>query len=161
MFRRLSCFTALVVLGACADHDSTTLPAAPINRAMPASAATTARERLAQRLAVALADPATRTALSQRLARSRAPEGKLQFQALVRADQGVLLAALARHGATNIPELLADLDAARGLELYRPVEAQRAAWQGSATYLVATQERDGDAPVAFDPAGRRLRLSRC
>lgn len=159
MFRRLSCFTALVVLGACADHDSTTLPAAPINRAMPASAATTARERLAQRLAVALADPATRTALSQRLARSRAPEGKLQFQALVRADQGVLLAALARHGATNIPELLADLDAARGLELYLPVEAQRAAWQGSAAYLVATQERDGDAPVAFDPAGRRLRLS--
>ena len=156
MFRRLSCLTALVVLGACADHDSSTLPATPLNGV---ASATTARERLAQRLATALTDPTTRASLARRLERSHAPEGKLQFQALVRADQGALLAALAGRGAASTSELLADLEAARGLELYLPVEAQRAAWRGNAQYLVATQERDSEAPVAFDPTGRRHRLN--
>lgn len=159
MSRRLSCcFIALVVLGACADRDTTTLPAMPLSGVTPPSTSLAARERLAQRLAEALTDPATRAALAAKLERSHAPEGKLQFQALVRADQGALLAVLAGRGASSTSELLTDLEAARGLELYLPVEAQRAAWQGSAHYLVATQAQDGDVPVAFDPAGRRLLL---
>lgn len=160
MSRRLSCLIVLGVLGACADHDPTTLPASPPTSAAQPSVAISPKERLAQRLATALADPATRAALTRKLAQSHAPEGKLQFQALVRADGGALLASLAGRGATSTTELLADLEAARGLELYLPVEAQRAQWQGSAQYLVATLEHDGDAPVAFDPAGRRIILDR-
>jgi len=158
MSRRLSYVVALVVLGACADHDPTTLPATPPTRVAPPSLATTARERLAQRLATALSDPATRAALARRLEQSHAPEGKLQFQALVRADGGTLLTALASRGATSATELLADLEAAHGLELYLPVETHRAQWHGSTDYLVATLQQDGDAPVAFDPTGRRMLL---
>lgn len=158
MFRRLSCLTALVLLGACADRDTTTLPRTSAE-ATPASNARTPRERLARRLATALTDPAVRASLAQRLARSHAPEGKLQFQALVRADQGALLATLARQDASNASELLADLTAARNLEIYLPVAAQRASWHGGTDYLIATQENDGDAPVAFDPSGERRVLS--
>lgn len=158
MNRRLSCFTALVLLGACTDHDTTTLPQPPID-ATTATSATTPRERLAQRLATALADPATRASLARRLERSHAPEGKLQFQALVRAEQGALLATLARQGANKASELLADLTAAGHLEIYLPVAAQRASWRADASYLVATQEHDGDAPVAFDASGQRSVLS--
>jgi|CXWL01.1.fsa_nt_gi hypothetical protein len=159
MSRRLLCSTAFLFgLVACHGDDATAPTLAP-----PAGTATTVaaspRERLALRLAVALADPATRAALARRLDASRAPEGKLQFQALARADQGVLLASLARGGNTSLAELLGDLDAARPLELYLPVEAHRTAWHGDAALLVATIGQDGDAPVAFDLAGRRRVLS--
>ncbi len=145
---------ALAALAACADRD---LPTAPLPD-QPAAATdptTTARERLAARLAVALADPVTRREVVDRLEASTAPEGKLQFQALVRADGSRLLARLAASGATSVAELVADLDAARGLELYLPVEAHRAAWQGDTHFLVGTIGHDGEAPVAFDATGTR------
>ena len=43
--------------------------------------------------------------------------------------------------------------------MYFPVPAHRAAWTGDENVLVATAERDGDAPVAYDLAGRRIVLS--
>ena len=54
-----------------------------------------------------------------------------------------------------------DGDATRAgtLEMYFPVAAHRAAWTGDENVLVATAERDGDAPVAYDLAGRRIVLS--
>lgn len=153
---------AVLAFAACADRD---LPTAAPSRA-PApptadgeTAAATPRERLAFRLARALDDPATRQQLFDRLQRSTAPEGKVQFQALARLDGSRLLAQLARAGATSAAELLADLDAARGLELYLPVEAHRAAWRGDAEFLVATAGGDGEAPVAFSSAGDRSVLS--
>jgi hypothetical protein len=145
---------ALAALAACADRDLPTTPPT----ALPTDASggvSNARERLAARLAVALADPVTRNELVDRLAASTAPEGKLQFQALVRADGSRLLARLAASGGTSVAELLADLDAARGLELYLPVEAHRAAWNGDTHFLVGTIGQDGEAPVAFDAAGNR------
>src|SRR5579862_1454140 len=120
----------LVAIAAAACSDRNLPTASPPVAAAPTSVTTarSARERLAHALAVALADPVTRAAIKQRLDQSNAPEGKLQFQALVAADQSVLLASLARASATNAADLLADLDAARGLELYLPVPAHRAAW---------------------------------
>jgi len=131
-----------------------------VDGAAPANTPRAARERLAQALAVALNDPATRSAVKARLDASNAPEGKLQFQALVQSNQTTLLAALARSSATTVGELLADLDAARGLELYLPVAAQRAAWTGDANVLVATIGSDRDAPIGFDAAGTRQVLDR-
>src|SRR5690606_12584480 len=81
--------------------------------------------------------------------------GKLQFQALMRADGSRLLARLAAGGGGSVADLLADLDAARGLELYLPVEDHRAAWQGDTHFLVGTIGQDGEAPVAFDATGAR------
>ena len=145
---------ALAALVACADRDLPTTP--PSAQPTPGDGkATTPRERLAARLAVALADPITRGELVDRLGASTAPEGKLQFQALVRADGSRLLARLAASGSTSVTELLADLEAARGLELYLPVEAHRDAWDGDTDFLVGTIGHDGEAPVAFDAAGNR------
>ncbi|MBK6494071.1 MAG: hypothetical protein IPG05_03045 [Gemmatimonadetes bacterium] len=159
MSRRLLCCTAFLVgLAACHGEEApspTGVASAPTTAAVEASP----RERLALRLAVALNDPATRAALKRKLDASHAPEGKLQFQALARADQGLLLASLARGNATSVADLLGDLDAARPLEVYLPVESHRRAWQGEATLLVATIGRDGEAPVAYDLAGHRRVLS--
>lgn len=145
---------ALAALAACADRDLPTTPPASQPIDTP-NGVTTARERLAARLAVALADPTTRREVVERLAVSTAPEGKLQFQALMRADGSRLLARLAAGGGGSVADLLADLDAARGLELYLPVEDHRATWQGDTHFLVGTIGQDGEAPVAFDPTGAR------
>ncbi len=155
-----SCLVPLVAalaFAACGERDAVTL--SPPGDAVATNAPANARERLAARLAVALADPALREELSHRFAESPVPEGKLQFQALARADGNRLLARLAASGGTSVAEMVADLDAARQLELYLPVAAQRAAWQGSAQFLVATLENDGERPVAFDAGGRRTLLS--
>lgn len=153
---------ALVALAACADREpsptaSSGPPPAPPTGERPAAAATP-RERLAERLARALAEPTTRALFARRLATSHAPEGKVQFQALLHADQRLLLARLASQEGGGTAALLADLDAARGLELYLPVAAHRAAWHGERDLLVATVARDGERPVAFDVDGRRTLL---
>jgi hypothetical protein len=150
---------ALAALAACADRDLPTTPLASQPADTP-NGVSTARERLAARLAVALADPTTRREVVERFAASTAPEGKLQFQALMRADGSRLLARLASSGATSVTELVADLDAARGLELYLPVAEHRAAWLGDAHFLVGTIGQDGEVPVAFDAAGNRSILHR-
>ena len=159
MSRRLLCCTAFLVgLAACHGEEAPS-PTGAAPAPTTAAVAVSPRERLALRLAVALNDPATRTALKRKLDASHAPEGKLQFQALARADQGLLLASLARGTATSVADLLGDLDAARPLEVYLPVESHRRAWQGDATLLVATIGQDGEAPVAYDLAGHRRVLS--
>ena len=159
MSRRLLCCTAFLVGLASCHGEEAPSPTGAAPAPTTAAVAVSPRERLALRLAVALNDPATRTALKRKLDASHAPEGKLQFQALARADQGLLLASLARGTATSVADLLGDLDAARPLEVYLPVESHRRAWQGDATLLVATIGQDGEAPVAYDLAGHRRVLS--
>ncbi len=142
---------------ACGERDVPTTP--PLTTLPAATRATGAQERLTAALARALGDPGVRARFKRRLDASRAPEGKLQFQALVRTDQAMLLPAIARADAATVSELLAELDAARPLEVYLPVEAQRASWQGDDRFLVATIDHDGDAPVAYDADGHRSMLS--
>jgi hypothetical protein len=148
---------AALTLTACGDTAPLAAPAADLP---VADAPSNARERLAERLAIALADPGVRLQLAERLAASTAPEGKLQFQTLARADGDRLLARLAGTGGTSVAELLADLDAAHALELYLPVPAHRVGWHGEAEVLVATAARDDEAPVAFTTSGTRRHLSR-
>jgi hypothetical protein len=160
MWRRTSLILLTTLAGAaCSDNSVPNPPTVPA-QASRSPGASAARERLAQALAVALADSGTRAMIKHRLDASNAREGKLQFQALVRTDQGTLLASLARAAAGSAADLLADLDAARGLELYLPVPAQRAAWPGDANYLVGTIGGDGEIPVGFDAAGVRHQLDR-
>lgn len=147
----------LALATACADRDVPTTAVPPADAAPAGTSAAAARERLAERLAIALRDPATRASLKQKLDRSRAPEHKLQFQALARTDAAKLLASLAT-GSTTVDAVLADLDQARHLELYLPVESHRATWQGDEQFLVATAGADGEAPIAFDARGVRHRL---
>lgn len=146
-----------LAVAACGARDVPTT--SPLTTVPAATGAASAQERLTAALARALGDPAVRAHFKRRLDASHAPEGKLQFQALLRSDQAMLLPAIARADAANVAELLAELDAARPLEVYLPVEAQRLAWSGDDRFLVATLEHDGDAPVAYDASGHRSVLS--
>lgn len=153
---RFTWLCAMAVLAACQESD---VPTQAVSSGPGPTLPEAPRERLAARLAQALSDPVARQDLADRVAHSRAPEGKLQFQALARADDSRLLARLASTGPGTMDDVLADLAAARQLEVYLPVESHRTAWRGGADYLVATIERDGDAPVAFDRNGTRRVLS--
>jgi hypothetical protein len=121
---------------------------------MPAAA----RERLAERLARALADPGFRAELRQSLDRSRMPEHKLHLERYLGADDRRALRALARLNRVAITTLDAEAAAVPALEMYLPVPAHRAAWQGDDHILVATAAADHEAPVAFTPRGERLVL---
>ncbi len=161
MLRRIIAFgAAAALLAGCADQPApTTPPPDPIGAtALAPGGAPAARERLTRALALALANPAVRASVKERLDQSNAPEGKLQFQVLSHTDQGYLLASLARGASRTVPELLSDLDQARALELYFPVAAQRHAWTGDTNLLVATIGQDGEAPVAYTVSGQRLLL---
>jgi hypothetical protein len=158
MSRHMSLLVFTALAGAACSDPSAPTAASVATPATRANTPGAARERLAQALAVALADSTTRATVKRRLDASNAREGKLQFQALVRTDQGTLLASLARAAATSGADLLADLDAARGLELYLPVARQRAAWPGDAHYLVGTIANDSEPPIAFDATGARRQL---
>jgi hypothetical protein len=118
-----------------------------------------AEERLARRLALALADPAFRADLKRSLDGSKFREHKLHFQRLLGAPGGRTLGALARGGREPEGAVRADAAAATPLELYLPVKAHRDAWEGDDRILVATARRDHEAPVAFDTRGRRQVLS--
>jgi len=118
-----------------------------------------ARERLARRLAVALADPAFRARLQHDLQRSPIREQKLHFQRYLAAADRHALRELAR--AAREPEASVDGDA-RGafpLELYFPVAEHRAGWTGDDRILVATARADREPPVAYTTRGERLILS--
>lgn len=151
---------AALLVVACSDHNPVTVNSTPSTPTVAAhDPSTAARERLAARLAVALSDPTLRQEFAERFAASTAPEGKLQFQELAHADGNRLIATLAARGGGTVGEMLADLHAARDLEVYLPVPSHREAWQDNASFLVATIARDGERPVAFDAAGNRSQLS--
>lgn len=174
----LSLTLATALLAACAEHPSgpagaagpASAPAAAPEPpgAVPASAPATPaaraddaahREALARDVARALAAPAFREWLRRELAVSPVREHKLHFQRLLGRHNGEMLRMLRRDGggpgAATADDLSRLAIETRPLELYFPVPAHRAAWQGDANVLVATAGRDEEAPVAFDPTGRR------
>ena len=116
-------------------------------------------ESLARRVALALADTEARAEVYRALRSSEVREGKVHFQRLLRAAGGRVLEGVARANGVPEGQLLAEADEAVPLELYLPVRAHREAWHGGSDYLVATALADHEAPVAFDPLGRRRVLS--
>jgi hypothetical protein len=139
------------------DSQAVALVPGPGSASEPARRA--AQERLARRLALALADPAFRSYVWASLDHSVVAEHKVQFQRWLQGSGRRGMSALA--SAARDPEGLvgSDLAAAQPLELYLPVPAHRAAWRGGPDLLVATALADRDAPVAFDTKGRRRVLS--
>ncbi len=162
---RLVALAASAMLAGCSDRTSPeALPLeSPLGPEVAARAAwaapDAARERLARRIALSLADPAFRARLKQDLDRSPVREKKLHFQRyLASADRRAHreLARLSRDAEASVDAEVRD---AHPLELYLPVAEHRAAWSGDERILVATARADRDAPVAFTTRGERLVLS--
>ena len=154
---RLVALAAVVALIGCTDRTSPDNPteAAQFSRDTPAAA----RERLARRIAVALADDRFRAQLKQELDRSPVRESKLHLQRYLASSHARATADIAQ--ATGESNAAVELDARRAppLELYLPVPAHRASWTGGDRILVATAGSEREPPVAFSPKGERFILS--
>lgn len=153
---------ALVIcagLAACSDRQAPTPPTlepdAPAALVEPGRERSQQLERLARRFARALGDPAFRAEVKQALDASPYPEGKVYFQRALARDGDRGYQVLARASGEALADVTGDANVVGALELYLPVPAHRAAWSGDEQVLVATAERDGEAPVAFDVGGRR------
>jgi predicted small lipoprotein YifL len=165
----LAALALLATIAGCGDRSGPaptappddTAPSGPtsIDRISSVRAGRAAEERLARRVAMALADPAFRAYLKGALDGSPVREHKLHFQRLLRGRSAPALSALARAGRESESAVMTDAATASALELYLPVPAHRAAWRGDAQVLVATARTDHEAPVAFDVRGRRQVLS--
>ena len=118
-----------------------------------------AMDRLARKLARALADPGFRAYLKSQLDGSPFPEHKLQFQRLLLQSDRHALKEVARIAGTSEAELDGDLKDAIPLEIYFPVPSHRAVWKGGLNVLVASARGDQEAPIAYDVTGRRQVLS--
>jgi hypothetical protein len=114
-----------------------------------------AMDRLARKLARALADPAFRFYLKSELDRSPFPEHKLELKRLLLQSDRRALKEVARLAGSTEAELDTDVQEAIPLEIYFPVAAHRAAWDGENNLLVASARQDRENPVAYDVAGRR------
>lgn len=150
----------LAALAACRDAPTMPDPAPPpVPPTVAARDDAEQRERLARELALSLADSAFRAWVHREIQRSPIREQKLHFQRLLARPDGRALTALAAAARSTPDAVGAEARRARPLELYLPVAAQRAAWDGGADLLVATAATDREAPVAFAPSGERLVLS--
>jgi hypothetical protein len=119
----------------------------------------TAMDRLARRVARALADPDFRAYIKGELDRSPFVEHKLQFQNFLTRSDRRALRQLARLSAESESAVQADAAAAIPLEIYFPVPGHRAGWTGGPDILVASAREDREAPIAYDVKGRRQVLS--
>ena len=149
-------------LAACSDRPTPTqpdiqpeAPAAIVEGNPTGSERPQQLERLARRFARALGDPEFRAEVKRALDASPYPEGKVYFQRALARDGDRGYQRLARESGEALEDVLGDANRVGTLELYLPVPAHRTAWRGDGQVLVATAERDGDAPVAFDLQGRR------
>jgi len=161
---RLPVFALAVALAACdrpaptANEETAPLPSVVSPNARSAIERA-AMDRLARRLARALADPAFRQSIKNEIDRSPFREHKLQLQSLLKASNRSVLKDLARLNGEPEAALQTEVDGAIPLEFYFPVPAHRAAWSGGSDVLVASARHDHDTPVAYDVSGRRQVLS--
>lgn len=158
---------ALLFTAACSDRPSPAEPArpagppegaAPAGRAAAAAQQQARSERLARRFALALGDAEFRRKVLRALKGSRLREGKVHFQRFLDDVQGPGRRRLAALSGESEAEIGVDLDQSAPIEIYLPVPEHRRRWSGDTGVLVATAERDHDAPVAFDVQGHRLLL---
>ena len=153
-------------LAACSERPAPMAPEESPSPAIDPTAATSGRvsqarlERLARRTARALRDPSFRADVRAALDRSTLPRGQGAFPAIPEGQRGAWARGASPAPTARPRPTWTPMPPVPGtLEMYFPVPAHRAAWNGDENVLVATAERDGEAPVAYDLAGRRIVLS--
>jgi hypothetical protein len=155
MLNRSCAVAALLLIAACGER-TVTPPAETSTARVPESSRRP--EALAKMVAKGLKNPAFRAYLKAQLDASPYREHKLQFETFLAANSARASREIAGENGTTKDALAAQAKAAIALEVYFPVPAHRAAWQGDEQILVATALTDDDPPIAFDPEGRRLVL---
>ena len=116
-------------------------------------------DRLARRVARALRDPSFRATVFQEIAGSGFAEKKVHLQGFMAKDGGAARRRMAQLSGDDDDLIQADLDQGAAIEMYFPVPGHRQRWNGDENLVVATAERDGESPVAYDLMGRRFQLS--
>jgi hypothetical protein len=155
---------ALAATVAACDRPAPTAPLddAPSPTGKPADRYLTERgtmDRLARRLAQAMADPGFRAELKAQLDRSPFAEHKIQFQNFLEGSDRRALKQVAHLSAVSEDVVSAELQGAIPLEIYFPVPSHRVEWTGGLDVLVASARGDRDVPVAYDVRGRKQLLS--
>ena len=145
----------LLLAAACGTGtESPTTPLdTPADARSPVASLDASRERLARSLARALGQPDFRAYIRQALDTSSVEEGKIAVDQFLLANHGRAARSLRDADSTGV-----DAAAAARLEMYFPVPAHRAAWQGDDHLLVGTIGADGTIPAAFNLAGQRVAL---
>lgn len=156
--RGVSILALLALAAACADRGD--LPTTP-DRQVPAAGTMSQDqlryERLARRFALALNDAQFRRSVYEEIQGSRIRERKVHLQAFLSPASFARGAVASAAGETS-EAVGRDLDSQRDIEIYFPVADHRARWTGGRDLLVATAQRDGDIPVAYDTRGFRREL---
>jgi len=159
----LALFALAAAVAGCSDRTSPVLPSDESDPGVSAAAPARnddagARERLARRIALAMAGPGFRAAVKAELDRSPIREHKLHFQRFLGAADRRGIQDLSRGSGEPAAAIEADARKAIPLELYLPVPEHRLGWTGDENILVATARGDHEPPVAFDIHGRRQLL---
>src|SRR5213080_696010 len=141
LHRILAVATLAAVLG-CADRAPVTEPDGGVQAAASIATLSKRPEALAKIVAKGLRNAAFRAYLKAQLDASPYREHKLQFQTFLAANSARAAREIAAENGTNKDALAAQAKAAIALEVYFPVPAHRAAWQGDEQILVATALTD-------------------
>src|SRR3989440_8454904 len=157
MWKRVVAVAVLMAVGACTDRLRVT-PGAEAPLAAPADGAPPSGRppvELAKMVARTLKNPAFRAYLKAQLDASPYREHKLQFETFLAASSGRGLREVAFENNVTKEDIAGAAKDAIALEVYLPMPAHRAAWQGDEHILVATALKDDDPPIAFDADGNR------
>jgi hypothetical protein len=149
----------IIALAACSDAEQripvepTTGPAASLQTALAAP-----HHELVRLVALSLKDPIARSDLLRAIRSSPVKEGKLELVTHLRTPGNSLLAGMVRAVGGSDARIFDLLRTLGAQELYFPVSAHRAAWNGD-DLLVASQLEEDEVPFGVDLDGRPVPLS--
>src|SRR3989441_5159120 len=142
MLHRILAVAMLAAVLGCTDRAPVTEPDGGVPAAASLATLSKRPEALAKIVAKGLRNAAFRAYLKAQLDASPYREHKLQFQTFLAANNGRALREVAFENSVTKENIAAEAKAAIALEVYLPVPAHRASWQGDEHILVATALTD-------------------
>jgi hypothetical protein len=155
--RAAVCFGLILSFAGCNDVQQSTGPKPSTTQlTQPTDPERQALERLARAVAIALGEQEFRSDVKGRMQKAPFKEHKLELRKFLTKSIAKSIA----DAAGSSPEaILADLALVRPLELYMPVESQRASWTGGKDLLVVAGIEEDDPIIGFDLRGNRVAVS--
>jgi hypothetical protein len=148
----------MVLLSAAACSDSP-VQAADSSAAVSAQASAPATEQLARLVASALRDPSVRAQLQRSMSASPVKEGKLHLATYLKGPGAGLMNAITRATGATAADIQAVIAQTGPMEMYLPVDEDRARWQGGSDLLVVSEIDEEAAPFAVNLAGQAVPLA--